>query len=73
MRMKYHNDLTRGEQAIIDLLMRHPRMSAAKIAEALESKDNTIRVMIHNIRRKGIEISGGGGGNSKGYKLGAAA
>lgn len=72
--MKYHNDLTRGEQAIVDLLMRHPRMTGAQIADALESNEQSIRVMICNIRRKGVPLANGGYGlSSKGYKLGAEA
>jgi hypothetical protein len=72
--VKYHNDLTRGEQAIVDLLMRHPRMTGAQIAAALDSKEQSIRVMIYNIRKKGVNLANGGHGlNSKGYKLGEAA
>ena len=72
--MKYHNDLTRGEQAIVDLLMRHSRMTGAQIADALESNEQSIRVMIYNIRRKGVPLANGGRGlSSKGYKLGAEA
>lgn len=69
--MKLPDDaLTRGEQAIIGLLTRHRRMTARQIADALDSKPESIKVMVMRLRGKGIEISSGGPGmNSIGYRL----
>lgn len=69
--MRYRDDaLTRGEQAIIDLLAKHRRMTAPQIALALDSTPNSIKVMVHRLRKKGIAIGTGGfGQNSIGYRL----
>jgi DNA-binding MarR family transcriptional regulator len=68
---KRHNEyLTRGEQAIVDLLIRHERMTGPEIARALGSTPASIKVMINNMRGKGATIrSGGQGKGSPGYRL----
>lgn len=68
---KRHNEyLTRGEQAIVDLLIRHERMTGPEIARALGSTPASIKVMIYNMRDKGATIrSGGPGKRSPGYRL----
>lgn len=68
--MKLRDDtLTRGEQAIVSLLSRHRRMTSRQLADALESTPNSIKVMVMNLRRKGIGISSGDPGTRMGYKL----
>ena len=68
-RSRFPDTLTRGEQAIADLILRR-RMTARQIAEALDSTPNSIKVMVHNMRGKGVTIaSGGQGPSSIGYKL----
>lgn len=63
--------LTRGERAIADLLIREPRRLTGKdIARALDSTPDSIKVMVCNMRRKGVTITGGGSGQSSvGYRL----
>lgn len=69
--MRYHNELTRGEMAILDKLMHHSRLSVNQLADMLDSNPNSIKVMVSNIRKKGVAIGGGGKGQaSLGYKLG---
>jgi biotin operon repressor len=61
---------TRGEQAILDVLVRHPRMTGPQIARALQSTPTSIKVMVFNLRQKGVTINSGGiGKHSKGYEL----
>lgn len=72
--MKYDNDLTRGEIAIINKLTVHGRLSVSQLARLLDSNPNSIKVMVSNIRKKGVTIGGGmHGGSSLGYKMGADA
>lgn len=69
---KRHPDyLTRGERAIADLLIRQTkRMTGVDIARALDSTPSSIKVMICNMRKKGVTITGGGCGQSSlGYRL----
>lgn len=72
MRLKKRQSdyLTRGERAIADLLIRRRRMTGPEIARALDSTPASIKVMVHNMRRKGVVIIGGGVGQSSvGYRL----
>lgn len=62
--------LTRGERAIADLLIRRDkRMTCKDIASALDSTPASVKVMICNMRKKGVTISGGGRGRALGYRL----
>lgn len=73
MRLKKRQSdyLTRGERAIADLLLRrHRRMTGKDIARALDSTPDSIKVMVCNMRKKGVTITGGGVGQSSvGYRL----
>src|SRR3546814_19784041 len=60
---RFPNTLTRGEQAIADLILRH-RMTGPQIAAALGSTPSSIKVMVHNMRKKGVTIAAGGVGHS---------
>lgn len=62
--------LTRGEQAIISQLTKHKRLTAGQIAEIVGSTEDSVKVMIMNLRRKGHKVvSGGQGRGSTGYSL----
>lgn len=68
--MKYHNELTRGEQAVIDKLTQSRILTVNQLAGALNSTPASIKVMVSNLRRKGFAISGGGKGSASfGYSL----
>lgn len=68
-RRRFPDTLTRGEQAIADLLVRR-RMTGPQIAQALDSTPASIKVMIHNMRKKGCTITSGGiAQSSVGYRL----
>lgn len=68
--MKYHNDLTRGELAVIDKLTQHRVLTVSQLAGALGSTSASIKVMVSKLRRKGFAIAGGGkGASSVGYSL----
>lgn len=72
MRVDRHRGtaFTSGEQAILDALVRNPRMTGPQIARALHSTPQSIKVMVFNLRQKGVRIrSGGVGKHSKGYQL----
>ena len=70
LRKRYADTLTRGEQAISDLLIRQRRMTGPQLAQALDSTPASIKVMVNNMRKKGVTIkSGGPGQNSRGYQL----
>lgn len=70
LRKRYADTLTRGEQAILDLLVRQSRMTGPQIANALHSTPASIKVMVCRMRKKGITIKSGGIGQSSiGYRL----
>lgn len=70
LRKRHADTLTRGEQAIADLLVRKHRMTGPELARALDSTPASIKVMVCKMRKKGVSIkSGGPGMNSIGYRL----